>query len=193
MTIVEAKAAMRRRLKAWRDAVPAVEQSQAARDVAVRLTELLRSRPPGIVAGTVAIGSELDPGPALAALAARGWGLSLPVMQSRTEPLLFRRWAVGAPLVTRTWGIREPAADAPVVRPDVMLVPVLAFDTAGRRLGYGGGFYDRSLAAFAAAGAAPLTIGLGYDGQCIDVVPTLDYDRRLDHVVTPSRVLTPLA
>jgi 5-formyltetrahydrofolate cyclo-ligase len=83
------------------------------------------------------------------------------------------------------WGIAEPKADKPQVEPDVVLVPLLAFDRRGWRLGYGGGFYDRTLAGLRRRKPI-VAVGLAYDGQEVDAVPRLEYDQRLDWVLTPS-------
>jgi 5-formyltetrahydrofolate cyclo-ligase len=121
----------------------------------------------------------------MSALAEAGHGLSLPVMEGKGRPLIFRAWTPGDPLAEVTWGIREPLPAAPVVEPDVVLVPLLAFDHAGHRLGYGGGFYDRTLERLRAAKPV-VAIGLAYDEQRVDSVPHHDYDQRLDWVLTPS-------
>jgi 5-formyltetrahydrofolate cyclo-ligase len=91
-------------------------------------------------------------------------------------------------LRTVVWGIREPDESAPVVEPDVLLVPLLAFDRTGARLGYGGGFYDRTLRGLRDRKSI-VTIGLGYASQEVDAVPHLDYDERLDWVLTPEGLI----
>ena len=137
------------------------------------------------VSAYCAIGSEFDPAPLLARLAAAGYRTCLPVITPKGQPLVFRTWSPGDPLVDRMWGIREPAPSAAVVAPDVLLVPLLAFDRAGWRLGYGGGYYDRTLARLRAA--RPTTaIGLAYDQQECDEVPRGGFDQPLDWVLTPS-------
>ena len=141
--------------------------------------------PGAIVSGFSAIGDEIDPGPLMQRLHEEGYGLALPVMQGKGRPLLFRRFRPGDVLAETMWGIREPLPSAPEVFPDVVLTPLLAFDNAGYRVGYGGGFYDRSLAALRSVKPV-LAIGLAYDEQRIDAVPHLDYDERLDWVLTPS-------
>jgi 5-formyltetrahydrofolate cyclo-ligase len=118
-------------------------------------------------------------------LGAEGFRLALPVMQGKGLPLLFRAWKQGDALDKGTWDIAEPKADKPVLEPDVVLVPLLAFDRKGWRLGYGGGFYDRTLA-YLRAHKAVAAVGLGYDGQEVDWVPHASYDQRLDWVLTPS-------
>lgn len=194
MTPVDAKAALRALARGRREAIDPAERRRGADAVAAHVAAHVGAgssqRPVGIVAGYAAIGAELDPLPSLIALAALGWSTALPVMAGPEAPLVFRAWRPGEVLVRRTWGIREPASDAPVVVPDVLLVPLLAFDGAGHRLGYGGGYYDRTIAALS-AGRDLLTIGVAFEVQQVDVVPVLAYDRRLDHIVTPSGVVTP--
>src|SRR4051794_2444392 len=102
--------------------------------------------PPGaVVAGFWPMGREIDIRPLLLARAERGHPLALPVTPRRGQPLRFRRWRPGEALAPAPMGTRQPAAGDDV-RPDWLLVPLLAFDRAGRRLGYGGGYYDRTLA-----------------------------------------------
>lgn len=140
---------------------------------------------PAVVSGFLAIGEEIDPAPLMARLLAEGYRLCLPVMEGKGNPLLFRAWTPGDPLSETMWGIREPLPEAPAVDPDIVLGPLLAFDATGYRLGYGGGFYDRTLARLRAM--KPVSaIGLAYDEQRVDAVPHVDYDERLDWVLTPS-------
>ena len=106
-------------------------------------------------------------------------------MQGKGKPLIFRAWTPGDAMDQGVWGIAEPKPDKPELEPDVLLVPLLAFDRAGWRMGYGGGFYDRTLRGLACAQAV-IAVGLAYDEQNIDAVPHLDYDERLDWVLTPS-------
>jgi 5-formyltetrahydrofolate cyclo-ligase len=143
------------------------------------------ARPGAIVSAFAAIGEEIDPAPLLLRLCAEGFRLCLPVMQGKGKPLLFRAWGPCDPMVERIWGIREPLASAPELDPDILLAPLLAFDRSGYRLGYGGGFFDRTLAAVRSRKSV-IAIGLAYDEQQVDAVPQLDYDQRLDWVLTPS-------
>lgn len=143
---------------------------------------------PAVVSGFLAIGEEIDPAPLMARLQAEGYTLALPVMEAKGKPLVFRAWAPGDPLAEVMWGIREPLSSAPVVAPDIILGPLLAFDAAGYRLGYGGGFYDRTLARLKALKPV-VSIGLAYDEQRVDAVPHSGYDERLDWVLTPSGAL----
>lgn len=135
--------------------------------------------------GFLAIGEEIDPMPLMRRLWQGGHAVGLPVMVGKALPLVFRQWREGEPLNEVQWGIREPGADAPLIVPDVMLVPLLAFDCRGYRLGYGGGFYDRSIAGIRVAKPV-VTIGLAYDELEVDAVPHDAYDQRLDWVLTQS-------
>lgn len=140
---------------------------------------------PAIVSAFLPIGEEIDPTPLMQRLSGEGYSLALPVMEAKGHPLVFRAWAPGEPLAETMWGIREPLASAPAVEPDVVLGPLLAFDADGYRLGYGGGFYDRTLARLRSLKRV-VAVGLAYDGQRVDAVPHVDYDERLDWVLTPS-------
>jgi 5-formyltetrahydrofolate cyclo-ligase len=119
----------------------------------------------------------------LARLDSEGWITSLPVVRAERQPLVFRKWAPGEPTVPGVWSIPMPPEDAPEVEPDVLLVPLLAYDALGYRLGYGGGFYDRTLAALRQR--KPITaIGVGYVAQELPQVPHGPMDQKLDYVLT---------
>ena len=142
--------------------------------------------PPGAaVSAFLAIGEEIDPLPLMRRLWREDHRVGLPVMVGKGRPLEFRQWSEGEPLDEVKWGIREPVATAPVIEPDVVLVPLLAFDRAGYRLGYGGGFYDRTLARLRAMKPV-VAVGIAYDELGVDAVPHLDYDEPLDWVLTPQ-------
>jgi 5-formyltetrahydrofolate cyclo-ligase len=145
----------------------------------------LRLAPGATVSGFSAIKDEIDPGPLLLSLSQAGYRLALPVMQGKGKPLLFRAWTPGDQMAHVQWGIAEPLPDKPVLEPDVVLVPLLAFDAHGYRLGYGGGFYDRTLSRLRELKPV-VTVGIAYDELKVDAVPHLDYDERLDWVLTPS-------
>ncbi|MGD9802384.1 MAG: 5-formyltetrahydrofolate cyclo-ligase [Hyphomicrobiaceae bacterium] len=184
--IVVAKRLLRDEAKARRAAIPVAERVAAASNLAERGLDFLPGfAPASVVSGFLAIGEEINPGPLMTRLHRDGATICLPVMVGKGRPLEFRAWAPGAPLRTVVWGIREPHETAPLVEPDVLLVPLLAFDRTGARLGYGGGFYDRTLHGLRSRKPV-VTIGLGYAGQEVDVVPHLDYDERLDWVLTPE-------
>ena len=131
------------------------------------------------LAGYAAMRGEIDPMPLL-----RGWDgpVCLPVVAGKGRPLVFRAWRPGAPLVPGAFGARVPEAGEEVV-PDVLIVPLVAFTRAGDRLGYGGGFYDRTLEALRAWGAVT-AIGFAWSSQEVDALPLEPTDQRLDAVVT---------
>lgn len=141
-----------------------------------------------VVAGYSPVNDEADVAPLLAALAARGHRLCLPAVAVRGGVLAFRAWVPGDTLISGYQGIGEPAADRAELCPDVVLVPMLAFDSSGHRLGYGGGYYDRTLAALRAKGA-PRAIGIAFSAQEVDRIPGADHDQRLDAVLTELGVV----
>jgi 5-formyltetrahydrofolate cyclo-ligase len=176
-----AKAAARKLARAKRASLANAEAQE-------RLAEamLAQHAPPkgAIIAGYWPMGDEMDPRPLMLALASRGHALALPVTPPRGQPLIFRAWAPGAALRPGPMGTSEPVAGEEL-RPDVVLVPLLAFDRAGRRLGYGGGYYDRTLAALPGAKA----IGIAYAGQEMPEVPAGPQDMRLPLVATEDSVI----
>jgi 5-formyltetrahydrofolate cyclo-ligase len=141
--------------------------------------------PGAVVAGYCAFRDEADPRALMRTLAARGHRLALPAMVAKAAPLRFHVWCESDPLVVHPYGVREPRPECPVVVPDVLLVPMLAFDADGYRLGYGGGFYDRTLEALRATRPV-LAIGIAYAGQQRTDVPRGEHDQRLDAVLTEN-------
>ena len=136
-----------------------------------------------VVSGFHAFGDEITVLPRRARLAEAGWITALPVVVGKGRPLEFRAWAPGEALVPGRWDIPQPPEGVRVVEPDVVLVPLLAFDRQGYRLGYGGGFYDRTLAALRAQKAIT-AIGVAFAGQEVQAVPRESFDARLDYVMT---------
>jgi len=124
----------------------------------------------------------------MSGLAARGHPLALPRVQGRGRPLAFHAWRPGDPLLAGPFGVMEPDPDAPALRPRVLLVPLLAFDRQGGRLGYGAGYYDLVLHALRALCPPPLAIGVAFAAQEVDRVPTGPRDQPLDAVVTERAV-----
>ena len=133
--------------------------------------------------------SEIDTRPLLGRLAGEGWTTALPVVMGAGKPLLFRRWLPGEPLVKDAMGIAIPKPATPEVEPDVLIIPLLAFDRKGYRLGYGGGFYDRTLAALRTKKKI-VAIGAGYSAQEVETVPHESYDQKLDFVMTEKGIIT---
>jgi 5-formyltetrahydrofolate cyclo-ligase len=136
------------------------------------------------VALYVPLSSEFDPLPLLTRLDGAGYSCALPVAGTAESALTFRRWRPGEPLAPGRFGLREPSPDAPDLLPDIVVAPCLAFDRRGYRLGYGAGYYDRTLAALREAGRTPLTALLAFAGQEVARVPADAHDQRADWIVT---------
>lgn len=136
-----------------------------------------------VISGYWPMQDEADPRALMAALAATGHPLALPRLAQRNAPLEFRRWKMGDLLQVASFGMSEPLSSADVLTPSVLLVPVLAFDPRGHRLGYGGGYYDRTLQALRAVGTI-IAVGIAYAGQEVGELPAQDHDQRLEAVVT---------
>jgi 5-formyltetrahydrofolate cyclo-ligase len=135
------------------------------------------------VSGYWPMAEEMDVRPLMRRLHAGGHVIGLPVVVAKGMPLVFRRWQPGAALATAAFGLRQPAADALQVVPEILLVPLLAFDPFGYRLGWGGGFYDRTLAALRKARAV-IAVGVAYSAQRVERLPRTERDQPLDWVVT---------
>jgi len=135
------------------------------------------------VAGFAAIRDEIDPQPLLETFALEQARLALPCVVAKDQPLVFRSYAPGDTLSPGAFQVPEPDPSSLEVSPTLILVPLVAFDAAGRRLGYGAGFYDRTLAALEASGPIR-TVGLAYEAQRLSRVPTGPHDRLLDWIVT---------
>jgi 5-formyltetrahydrofolate cyclo-ligase len=181
------KADLRRQALARRDALPAGERAQAAETIATRAFPVAIA-PGAIVAGFMPMKSEINPLPLMRKLAAAGARLALPVVAGQGKPLIMRAWAFGEPLIAGVWGIREPAPLAPAVAPDILIVPLLAFDRAGQRIGYGAGYYDLTIAALRARQAV-VAIGVAFAAQEIAAVPATPRDAPLDLVLTEREVI----
>jgi len=184
---VQDKAALREAVLARRDALPADARQAAAEVLAAR------PFPVAVPAGTVVSGfmpmrSEINPLPLMRRLAEAGARLALPVVQGRGRPLAMRAYAFGDPLEAGQWGIREPRAAAPQVDPDIVLTPLAAFDRRGHRIGYGAGYYDRTLAELRTRKPV-LAIGLAFAVQEIDAVPDTAHDVALDLVLTEREII----
>jgi 5-formyltetrahydrofolate cyclo-ligase len=172
---------------ARRDALPP-EMRKAAAETIAACGFPLRISPEVIVSGFMPLKSEINPLPLMQRLAGQGARLALPVVAGRGKPLLMRQWAWGEPLASGVWGIREPKPDAPEVEPDILLVPLLAFDRAGHRIGYGAGYYDMTLNGLRAK--KPVTaVGIAFAAQEIAAVPATPRDARLDLVLTEREVI----
>lgn len=157
----------------------------AADHAGAMLAAIGRTRP-GVVALYKALGAELDPRPLGEALRKAGWSLALPAAVAQDAPLVFRFWSPGEPLAHDLSGIAAPLATAQEVRPDLVIVPLLAFDRQGGRLGQGGGHYDRTLEALRGEPSPPAFIGLAYSGQARTDLPREPHDQPLDGILTEA-------
>lgn len=176
----QAKAALRSEMQRRR---PALVRPDAAEKAAEYFFRQVPWPAGAIVGGTWPMTDEFDPLPLMTRLAAQGSVTSLPVIAGRAQPLGFRAWSVTESPPPGRYGIPAPGPDCRSVQPGVLLVPLLAFDASGWRLGYGGGYYDRTISSFRAAGGV-LAVGLAYAGQEVPDVPHDANDMRLDWIVT---------
>lgn len=140
------------------------------------------------VSGFWPMGSEIDIRPLLEKLMRDGHPIGLPVVARKAAPLIFRRWQAGDTLVSGGFGTSIPAPEQPEIEPQVLLVPLLGFDRQGYRLGYGGGFYDRTLELLRGKGPR-LAIGVAFAVQEVAEVPRDRYDQKLDLIVTEREVI----
>jgi len=170
------------------------EAARAGRDAAEALADgvlqAVRMPPRAVVAGYLPIRDEIDVGPLLRRLRARGHDVVLPVVVEPGVPLVFRRWQEDAPLAEGPFGTRQPAAGAPEMLPEVVILPMLAFDRRGYRLGYGGGYYDRTLALLRRRRPV-IAVGVAYAAQEVPAVPRGPHDQALDWIVTEREAIEP--
>jgi 5-formyltetrahydrofolate cyclo-ligase len=179
------KTILRATVLAKRDTLSDVQRTAAAQALAAR------GLPFDIADGTIVAGyspirSEIDPTPLMHKLAALGAQLALPVIAARDAPLTFRVWSPGAELVRGPLGILEPSPEAASVIPDLLLVPLAAFDRSGHRIGYGAGHYDRTFAQLRPLKAITAA-GVAFAVQEIEAVPALPHDVALDYVLTETQ------
>ena len=185
--IDQLKAELRKSALARREALPPAERQAAAGAIARRPFPL-RISPGVIVSGFSPLKSEINPLPLLRTLADAGARLALPVVARRGQPLIMRAYAFGQQLNSGVWGIREPKDDAPEVDPDILIVPLAAFDRRGNRIGYGAGYYDMTINRLRAL--KPVTaVGIAYAAQEVPDVPVTERDARLDLVLTERETI----
>jgi 5-formyltetrahydrofolate cyclo-ligase len=132
--------------------------------------------------------TEINPLPLLRRLADLGAQLALPAIDKRGKPLIMRAWKIGDELKAGQWGIREPLPQAAQVDPDILLVPLAAFDRAGHRIGYGAGYYDMTIHALRAKKRV-VAIGIAFAAQEIPRVPATERDERLDFIMTERETI----
>jgi len=185
--IASEKEQLRREATARRDALSAEMRRAAADAIAARAFPLAIA-PGVIVSGFMPLKSEINPLPLMQKLSEAGARLALPAIAGRGKPLIMRAWEFGAPLDRGQWGIREPQKEAPEVAPDILLVPLLAFNRAGHRVGYGAGYYDMTIGALRAKEPV-IAVGIAFAAQEVPKVPVTERDARLDLVLTELEVI----
>jgi 5-formyltetrahydrofolate cyclo-ligase len=180
----QSKSDLRTAALAAREALSPEQRAAAAQALAARGLPL-KITPGTIVSGYSPIRSELDPVPLMRQFAERGAQLALPAVMARGKSLAFRAWSPSDRLMMGPLGILEPSPAAAELIPDIMLVPLAAFDRLGHRIGYGAGHYDFTLAHLRKV--KPVTaIGLAFAAQEIEAVPALSHDVALDYVLTET-------
>ena len=184
MTLTQEKRELRRRATASRDRLHRQRSASAPQDALAHFRECIELACHSVLSAYLPVRTEFDVTPMLRRAHALGCATCLPVVPGRGRPLVFRRWAPGDVLVDGTFRIAVPAEEAEVLEPDVLLVPMLAFDDEGFRLGYGGGFYDRTLALRRARAPGTLAVGVAFAGQRVERVPRGPEDECLDWIVT---------
>lgn len=179
------KADIRKERLAARDALPADVRLEYCLAMAELAGDALPVEPGVVISGFFPIRSEADVRPLMARLKTRGARLCLPVVIDR-ETIVFRELVAGAELIDTGFGTRGPGPDAAVLDPDLLLVPLSAFDAEGNRIGYGAGHYDRAIARLREKGRHPRLIGIAFDCQEVAEVPYEAHDVRLEAVLTES-------
>jgi 5-formyltetrahydrofolate cyclo-ligase len=175
--------AERERLIALRMALPAAARRAAGERIAAGVQEILAERP-GLLGVYWPFRAEFDPRPLIETLAAVGRSVALPVVIDRRGPLEYRAWAPGEPLIAGVWDIPIPEK-RDIVVPATVLAPLVGFDRASYRLGYGGGYFDRTLAALS---PRPLAIGVGFAAQEIATIYPQSFDIPMDAIVTENDI-----
>lgn len=190
MEIQDAKTRARKAAFAARKSADAsTDLAPATAALLAAVEDQLAGRGAGIIAGYMPIRTEIDPRPAMAALS-RAHRIAVPVIVGDGLPLKFRHWTPEAAMVPGPFGAQVPAEGDWLV-PDLIILPLVAFDRRGTRLGYGGGFYDRSLAQLTEAASRPAAIGFAYAAQELPELPREPTDQPLDLIVTEIGALIP--
>jgi 5-formyltetrahydrofolate cyclo-ligase len=179
---------LRRVAAVRRDAAHAEAGPEAAAVLARHGLAFLEAQAGAVVSGFWPMRSEIDVRPLLTLLHGAGRRIALPTITGKDRPLVFHAWQPGDTLAKGPFDTAAPLGDAPALAPDILLVPLLAFDRARHRLGYGGGFYDRTLEALRTLKPI-MAVGIAYAAQEIDAVPAEPWDQRLDAVLTERGVV----
>lgn len=179
------KADMRAERLSLRDAIPAEMRIEKALAMADHAGEAVAFDPGTIISGFLPIRSEADIRPLMARFQARGARLCVPAILDK-QTIVFRELLRDAPLISTGFGTSGPGPDAPVLDPDILLVPLSAFDSRGHRIGYGAGYYDRAISLLRQKGRKPRLIGIAFDCQEVAHVPDEPHDISLDAILTES-------
>ena len=183
--VKDLKAQIRNARLAARDALPAATRTEFSLSMADLGGDAIDLDPGTIISGFLPIRSEADIRPLMARLKARGARLCLPIVQDKTT-IVFRELVPGAELIDTGFGTRGPGPEAAVLDPEILLVPLSAFDAEGNRIGYGAGHYDRAIARLLQKGREPRLIGIAFDCQEVAEVPAEPHDVRLQAILTES-------
>jgi 5-formyltetrahydrofolate cyclo-ligase len=186
MSFDDDKRILRGAMLAWRGGLSEEERRAAAMGLVETWRYEQPVEPPAIVSGFWPMAEELDIRPLMIELINQGCQLCLPVVVAKKQPLVFRAWRPGDPLEAGAFGTLQPTARRAVVEPEVLIVPLLAVDEKGWRVGYGGGFYDRTIEALRARKRV-VTVGVGFNEQLVPEVPHDLNDQRLDWLLTDKR------
>jgi 5-formyltetrahydrofolate cyclo-ligase len=181
----ELKADLRQGRLAARDAISVEDRIEKSLALSTHGEKAIGFEPGTVVSGFLPIRSEMDLRPLMAALRTRGARICVPVILDK-ERIEFRELVPGADLIDCGFGTSAPGPDAEVLDPQIMLVPLAAFDLAGHRIGYGGGYYDRAITRLHEKGLEPRLIGIAFDCQEVASVPAETHDVRLQSVLTES-------
>ncbi len=191
MTLAHEKSELRKQALATRRDAHGKAGKDAGEVLADRFLaakEINLPEPGAVLAGYWPVGSEIDTRPLMGRLHGAGYALVLPVVEGEGEPLSFRRWRPGDALVPGGHGTHAPKPEAEKMSPGVVLVPLLAFDGGGGRLGRGGGYYDRSLEVLRREGDV-VALGVAYAAQRVAAIPQDRFDQKLDWIVTEDGVI----
>jgi 5-formyltetrahydrofolate cyclo-ligase len=185
MAVQGSKAELRAGRLTARDAIPVAERIEKSLQLADHGLAALQFEPGTVISGFLPIRSEMDLRPLMAGLRGRGARICVPVILDKQQ-IVFRELVPGAPLVDCGFGTMAPGPEAEVLDPEIMLVPLSAFDARGQRIGYGGGYYDRAIARLHALGRRPQLIGIAFDCQEVASVPTEPHDIGLQALLSES-------
>jgi 5-formyltetrahydrofolate cyclo-ligase len=178
--VVAFRAELRQANIAARQALTPEEHARLSARIEARLGTLLSRRSPQVIAFCWPLRNEFDCRPVVTRLLAKGWRAAQPVVVAAGEAMIFRPWTPDAPMTTDRHGIPIPAGDD-TITPEVVLLPMVAFDERGYRLGYGGGYFDRTLAALS---PPPFTVGVGFEQAHVDSVQPQAHDIPMNSIVT---------